>query len=145
MKTKRILKNVAIVTTLFAAISFRSIAASPEAEAQFMTDMKAAFDTKDSKKFISLICWDRVDSEMKKAFIPNIPDLLQEPVAKIELVAPDTNKTNEFTLKGVIYRPNLVVVKQLKIYNKLGNQDETDYLVGEKNGKLFITLAAPIK
>ena len=140
-------KQIVVTIGLFAALIVRSIAASPEAEAHFVADAKAAFDTKDSSKLMSLTCWDGVTSEFKTMQTQQYSAMVQSPISKVELVAPDPKQTTEFTRDGVTYRLNLAVIKQLKItiVTKPGDSASAAMPVGEKDGKLFIATTAPVK
>ena len=140
-------KHIILTIGLFAALIVRSIAASPEAEAGFIVDAKAAFDAKDSSKLLSLVCWDGVAPEMKTMLTKQFSSMVQHPVSKVELVAPSPTMKTEYTRDGVTYRINLDVIKQLKItwVPKSGDYTTAAIPVGEKDGKLFFTTAAPVK
>jgi hypothetical protein len=144
MRTKHIIATVA----LFAALVIRSMAASPEAETRFLADAKAALDTKNSTNLLKLVCWDGVAPEMKKMIEQQMSFLVQRPVTQIELLAPAPKQKIEYTRDGVTYRPNLAVIKQLKITFKADKPvtaSSAELPVGEKDGRLFITTAAPAK
>jgi hypothetical protein len=144
---KNTYKQIVVTVGLFAALIIRSIAASPEAEAHFVADVKAAFDTKDSSKLLSLVCWDGVTPEWKTMLTPQFSGMVQQKVSGVELVAPDPKQTTEFTRNGTTYRLNLAVIKQLKItiVTKPGDSTSAAFPVGEKDGKLFIATTAPVK
>ena len=144
---KNTYKQIVVTIGLFAALIVRSIAASPEAEAHFVAEAKAAFDTKDSSKLLSLVCWDGVTPAMKTELTEQYSGMVQQPVSKVELVAPDPKQTTEFTRNGGTIRLNLAVIKQLKItiVTKPGDSASAAIPVGEKDGKLFIATTAPVK
>jgi hypothetical protein len=144
---KKTYKQIVVTIGLFAALIVRCIAASPEAEAHFVAEAKAAFDTKDSSRLMSLVCWDGVTPEMKKELTEQYSGMVQQPISRVELVAPDPKQTTEFTRNGVTIRLNLTVIKQLKItiVTKPGDSASAAIPVGEKDGKLFITTTAPVK
>ena len=146
-RRNNVLKRITITAALFAALILRSIAASPEAEARFIADAKAAFDAKDSAKLLSLVCWDRVTPAMKQMVSKQLSALVQKPVVQFQLVAQDPKQKVEYTRDGVTYRPNLAGVKELKITFKSDATGLTSagLPVGEKDGKLFITTAASAK
>jgi hypothetical protein len=148
MKTIRMIKYTILAIALLAAFSLPSIAANPEAKAQFIADVKVAFDTKDSTKLLDLVFWEGVSPEMKKMITQQMSGLVQQTVAQIELIALDPESKLEYTRDGITYRPNLTVVNQLKITFKSdnpANPSSAAMPVGEKGGKLFITTAAPVK
>jgi len=140
-------KHIILTIGLFAALIVRSIAASPEAEAHFVADAKAALDAKDSSKLLSLVCWDGVAPEMKTMLTKQFSGMVQQPVSQVELVAPSPTLKTEYTRNGVTYRVNLAVIKQLKItyVPKSGDYTSLAIPVGEKDGKLLFTTAAPVK
>jgi hypothetical protein len=139
------LRHVTVIATLLAALGLRSIAASPEAEARFIADARAAFDTKNSTNLLNLVCWDRVTPDMKQMVTRQLSYLVQKPVDHLELVAADPADKIEYTRNGVTYRSNLSVIKQLKITFKSESTglSSAGFPIGEKDGKLFITTAAP--
>jgi hypothetical protein len=84
---------------------------------------------------------------MKKELTEQYSGMVQQPISRVELVAPDPKQTTEFTRNGVTIRLNLTVIKQLKItiVTKPGDSASAAIPVGEKDGKLFITTTAPVK
>jgi hypothetical protein len=144
---KNTYKQIVVTIGLFAALIVRGIAASPEVEAHFVADAKAAFDTKDASKLLSLVCWDGVTPELKTDLTEEFSEMVKQPVSRVELVAPDPKDTTEFKREGVTYHLNLTVVKQLKItfVSKPGDSASAGMPVGEKNGKLFIATTTPVK
>ena len=66
---------------------------------------------------------------------------------QIELVEPDSKKKIEYTRGGITYRSNLATVKKLKITPQANPSglSSVGLQVGEKEGKLFITTAAPVE
>ena len=149
MKTKYMIKTITLTIALFTALVLRSNAASPESEAQFIANAKAAFDTKDSGQLLKLMCWDGVAPEEKNKINLPMSVLVKRPVKQIELVAPPDPQKLEYTRDGVTYRPNLVVIKLLMVTFKSDKTADVStpitFPVGEKDGKLFIATAAPVK
>ena len=84
---------------------------------------------------------------MKTMLTQQFSSMVQQPVTKLELVAPSPTLKTEYTRNGVTYRVNLAVIKQLKItfVTKSGDYTSAAIPVGEKDGKLFFPTAAPVK
>ncbi len=144
MRTQNTQKHIVMIATLLLAFSLRCMAASPEAEAGFVADTKAAFDAKDAAKLENLVCWDGVTPKMKPMVIQELSGLVQRPIATVELVT--TDPISDYgTRDGVTYKPNLAVIKKLKITFKSDKPPEADFFIGEKDGKLLITNAEPAK
>jgi hypothetical protein len=123
-------------------------AASPAAESQFISQAKAAFDTKDSARLLALVCWDNVEDSMKQGIEQQFRELVKLEPETIKLVPADPKEQYEYSRGGVTYRTNLAVSKQLKINFKPGNPlntTEATMPLGEKEGRLFVTTAVPAK
>lgn len=121
--------------------------ASPQEEARFLAEVKSAFEKKDSKAFLSLYCWDRVTPFIKSVSEKTAPGTLALKAETITLAAakPETANT-EFVRDGVTYRPNLPVTKQIEVAHSYpGGKGKITIPVGEKDGRLYITTAAPVK
>jgi hypothetical protein len=141
-------KHLILALALFTTLNLRGLAATPEAEAQFTAEAKAAFDTKDSTKLLGLVCWDDVTPEVKTMLTEQLSFLVRQTVTQIELIAPDPQKKFEYTRNGVAYKSNLAVIDQLKVTIKVEkplNSSSAAIPVGEKGGKLFIATTVPVK
>jgi hypothetical protein len=141
------LKVNLLITTAVLGILFNTSAATPQEEARFLVEVKSAFEKKDSKAFLDLFCWDRVPPFIKSVSEKTAPATVALKVDTITLVpaSPETAGT-EFVRDGVTYRPNLPVTKQIEVaHSYAGGKGKVTMPVGEKDGKLFITTAAPSK
>lgn len=135
---------------LFSAIfvfSANAYSASSDEEARFLASVKSAFERKDARAFLDLYFWDGVPDFIRSVAEKTTPDLLDSNVDTIVLVtaAPETGK--EFVRNGVTYRNNLPVTKQIEVEHSPASKakGKVTIPVGEKNGKLYITTAAPVK
>jgi hypothetical protein len=136
------------VTTIAFLLSFTATAASPAAETQFVSQVKSAFAARDVVKLMALVCWDRVEPSMRQSIEQQFSNLLKLVPTKIELVASDPKEEYEYTRGGTTYRTNLVVTKLLKVEFKPGNEfntTESRMPLGEKDGRVLITTAVPVK
>jgi hypothetical protein len=141
------MKLYLLIAIAVLGVSFDAKSASSKEEARFLADVKSAFEKKDAKAFLNLFCWDRVPPFIKSVSEKTAPGTVGLKVDTITLVpaSPETAKT-EFVRDGVAYRPNLPVTKQIEVtHSHPGGKGKVTIPVGEKDGKLFITTAAPSK
>lgn len=122
-------------------------AASPASEAQLVAQVKSAFESRDPAKLLALVCWDRVELGMRQGIERQFSNLVKLEPTRIELVAPDPNARYEYSRAGTKYRTNLAVTKQLRVEFKPNelNTTEVTMPLGEKDGRVLITTAAPIE
>jgi hypothetical protein len=142
MKSLHIREILAAFVFIASFLHVDAKAVNPNAEARFIAQAKAAFDTKDSSKLLALVCWDDVQPEVKQSVSQQFANLVTLTPANIELVVPDPKQKFEYSRGGVTYRTNLAVTKLLKIQFTPGNPlntTEASIPVGVKDGKLFIT------
>lgn len=135
--------HVMVLCSLFQTAN----SASATAEALFISQVRAAFDAKDSTKLLALVFWDRVEPSMRRGMEQQFENLMTLVPTKIELVPPEPSEQYEYSRGGTTYRTNLAVTKKLKIEFRSGNQFNTTGAViplGERDGRLFITTAVPV-
>jgi hypothetical protein len=141
------MKRHILIAAASLGILFNAKAASPLEEARFLAEVTRAFEQKDAQAFLNLFCWDRVPPFIKSVSEKTASGTVGLKVDTINLVAasPEIAKT-EFTRDGITYRPNLPVTKQIEVaHSYSGGNGKVTLPVGEKDGKLFITTAAPSK
>jgi hypothetical protein len=136
------------VMAMLASSPLVGTAADRPFEAQFITQVQAAFDAKDASKLLALVCWDNVESSLKQSMEQQFSNLVTQTPSSIKLAPPDPKDKYEYSRGGVSYRTNLVVTKLLKIEFAPGSRFNTTGVtmpLGEKQGGLMITTAAPSK
>ncbi|MEO7297598.1 MAG: hypothetical protein ABI042_03365 [Verrucomicrobiota bacterium] len=143
------MKNILPIIGAIFSITLRAFSAAPAEEARFLGAVKSAFEKKDTKAFLGLYCWDGVTDFIKSVAEETTPETLAFKVGSITLVNAAPGTTIEFVREGVTYRNNLKVTKQIEVtYSRESKLKVTGKIiipVGEKDGKLFITTAAPAK
>lgn len=144
------MKTFVFAFAVLVFLPFQSVqAASPEEQARFLAAVRQAYDKQDTNALFALVCWDRVtrkDADSARKQFERI--LSGTKVADMVLVDPDPKlPKHEWTDKdGVSYRPNLPLIKQLKITYGPGALFHRGLLpVGEKDGRLYLSEPAPVE
>ena len=141
---------VAIITLLtLASLS----AADKDSEAIFLEKVQSALDAKDGSALLGLVFFDGVEPQMKEMIAKQMTDVAGKSVTSVALVETEPNQVFEYSIQGQDYTTNLKPIKMLKL-----EYDETiplsggrlskpsmSFPVGEKDGVLMITTAAPVK
>jgi hypothetical protein len=141
---------VAIITlTTLASLP----AADKDSEAIFLEKVQSALDAKDGSALLGLVFFDGVEPQVKEMITKQITDVAEKSVTSAALVETEPSQLFEYTIQGQVYRTNLKPLKMLRL-----EYDETIPLssgtlskpsislpVGEKDGVLMITTAAPVK
>lgn len=140
--------HILIIAAMLGLV-FNANSASTVEETRFLAAVQKAFENKDAEAFLSLYCWDRVPDFIKSASKKTNPVLMDLKVDSITLVdALPALAKSEFVREGVTYRPNLPVTKQIEVAHSVSEKKmkaKVTIPVGEKEGKLYITSAAPAK
>ena len=141
-----ILKSLLAVILLLPALCQASDLATPDG---FKTAYLRAIEQKDLKQVEALVSWERVSDQFRDLWRQQRQRELGRKVttAAIAPGADAFKSLAEFTLQGVTYRPNLPVTHTLtvKFDTSDGNtQGASVVAVGQKDGKFWITLAAPV-
>lgn len=141
---------IAIVTLL---TSFSLPATDKTSEATFLQKGQSALDAKDGSALLGLVFFDGVEPQMKEMITKQIIDVAKKSVHSLALVETEPGQIFEYTIQGQVYRTNLKPIKMLKLeYEEtiplstgtLSNPSMS-FPVGEKDGTLMITTAAPVK
>jgi hypothetical protein len=78
-----------------------------------------------------------------------LPLLIEPPISQIALAKPERGEKEraELTHDGVLYRTGLPITQMLRVKFQAhpGGPTDASFAVGEKGGKLFITVAVPIE
>lgn len=104
------------------------------------------FALKDEQKLATLVYWPGVEQRDRAGFLRSVRGDLNHRLRKIDFVSLDAGAKLEYTLDGVVYAPALPPVGRMVI----SFEDEgavthlsTSYLVGVKDGRYYVDLAAP--
>jgi hypothetical protein len=143
------MKTFIFAVAVLISIPLQSVrGASPEVEANFLTAVRQAFDKQDTNALFALICWDRVpDKIIKRSKKQRMREITLK-VSEMTLITPDPNEHRQGykDKEGIVYLPNLPEIKQLKIvFVTDGRFQSSIYSVGEKNGKLYLLVPAPVE
>jgi len=142
----KIRRIVMVATSILAFSPLFGVTADRASEAQFISQVRAAFAAKDSSKLLALVCWDNVEPSLRQSTEQQFSNLVTQTPSSITLEPPDPSQKYEYSRGGVSYRTNLAVTKLLKIDLEPGSRFSTTGVtmpVGEKQGALLITTAAP--
>ena len=104
------------------------------------------FEQRDESKLGTLVYWRDVRQRERGSFFRSIRTDLNYRLQKVELVPLDPSFKMEYTLDGITFRPALPpIARMVATYEGQGNvrHFSTSYLVGVKDGRYYIDLAAP--
>ena len=125
----------------------RAFAADGAASTQELRERyKSYFGQKDEQKLATLAYWKGVTQDDREGFYRSLRHDLQFRLESVEFEPLSVGGPFEYTREGVTYAPNLKPVGRLVArYRTQGNVSNlsTSYLVGKKDGRYYIALAAP--
>ena len=124
------MSKLTFLAMLLSALS--AFGQTPDQERDFLQKVEDAFRKHDSKAFLSLYCWDRVNDFMRQQIEEQVADEFKEMFERAEIVPLETNDVlGDFTLEGVTYTMNLNPVKRLKLsYQNKNGVTESSIPVG---------------
>lgn len=141
------MKTTLISLSLVFAFNSAILAASPEEEARFVAEAEKALKAKDIGAFLKLHYLEGVPGYWKEMLNETLPLLIEWPISQVTLAKPKPGEKEEIELThdGVKYRAALPITQMLRIKFQAqpGTPVDASFAVGEKGGKLFITVAAP--
>jgi hypothetical protein len=142
------MKKVILALAGLAAIlvvAFMFYRTSPNEEHRFEQAVTTAFANQDISELDELTCWDRVPEARRKAVMELYARDLRFGAKDIKLTEPDPETPDiEWKKDGIVYKSNLVVIKNIKITFKEGAKyKDGTYFVGKKDGKLVLLAPAP--
>ena len=126
--------------------SYGIVQSGHESPSQFASEFADAFRAKDTERLKSYFCWEGVDAWTRETVEECIAEDLQNELVDVTVIPTDPEQILEYELKGTRFVPNLEVVGQLKVtYQRDGNPEPmfTSYLLGQKDSRYLISLAAP--
>ena len=146
------MKTHILIAALTLLSAFQLPAFESAAETAFIQKVQAAIDTKDGDAMFSLVYLDGVAQSMKEMLQKQISGIVNQPIKSISLIDPMPGQIFEHTREGIVYRTNLTPIKILKVEYietspvSLGSISNASmsFPVGDLNGTLFITTAAPV-
>lgn len=133
MKTFKVLGRFMGIVVCILILAEAVYAVSKDEEKRFVSNVKKIVQKKDTAALLGLVCWDQINDKTKKMVEGHLRDLMKEPIKDVTLV-----DYSEFPFKT-----NLKVIKKLEFVHKSTgpNAGESSSVpVGEKNGKLMITV-----
>jgi hypothetical protein len=148
------MKNLILVIALLWGSNLNSVlAASTNEEARLVAEARAAFKKHDVNRLMALYCWDGVQDATKAATREANLEAVKRTVIDVTLTDPDPKWTvREWKRGDVTYVANLPLTKNLNVKFKplKGSAPDVEYQlypynVGEKDGKLYLLSAAPVK
>ena len=112
-----------------------------------MRRYREAHQSKDVPKAMALVYWAGVDEQIRASLERNFRGDLQRVLRDVQVIPPAQGTLTEYSRGGVTYRPNLAVVKTLVVQFEKGADGvtSTTYLLGMKDGRLFITTAVAVR
>ena len=149
-----LMKNLILVIALLLGSHLQSVlAASTNENARFVAEARAAFTKHDINRLMALYCWDGVGEDLKAATRAENSKYIGRTFLEITLTGPNPEWTvREWKRGGDTYVVNLPLTKNLNVKLKplKGSGPGVEYQlkpynVGEKDGKLYLLSAAPVK
>jgi hypothetical protein len=119
----------------------------PASAQELAAACEAAFRARDFGRLSALVCWDGADDFIRQSVEGSLRDDLQWPLLEVAVVPAEDGQVLEFEHGGKKYRPNLDVKGRLKVTYRMEGMTEpasSSYLVGEREGRYSITIAAPV-
>jgi len=124
---------------------FVSMQVNASPEENLILKYKKAHRSKDVNAAMGLLYDKGVTDEFRNIVRNQLKKSFESELADVQLKPAPEGQTKEFIRNGVIYRPNLDITKILKVkYNTTGPITSTGFPVGMKDGKYYITTAAPV-
>ena len=127
-------------------------AVTAEEEARFIASVRKAVEARDSAGLMKLTRWEGSPEEVKQTVQSGYAGLVAEKavVFDFKLAPPDPKWVGQDRAeKGVAYRANLPVIRQLEVKGSDPADKKTllviCFPVGEVKGKLFLLASAPVK
>jgi len=121
---------------------------SPNPESDFLKAFQQAHAQKNLNAAMKLVYWEGVEPDIKKSVEDSFKDDFALEIEKLEMVAPSENQMTQYTKAGRTFKTNLDVKKVLVVNFKaqvgLAQVHNTKYLIGEKDGKYYITTAVRV-
>ncbi len=148
MKTLTAFTVLCVVVTASASL----FAGSPgyKSTQELMEKYRNAHETNDIKAAEVLYYWVGVDEETKKAVLDSFRKNFGRQIKSIKTENLKQTDVLEYTRNGIVYRPNLPTVGWLAIEfqtagGETGLSKKTSYLLGNKEGRYYLTTAVPIQ
>jgi hypothetical protein len=104
---------------------------------------RKAVEVKDFEAVMDLICWDRVEDEMRDMYRARLEKTADRAILKVELKPADFKEAVSYKRNGKTYTHNLTLTGWL-VVKYAGEGVVEGYIpLGEKDGRTMITMAAP--
>jgi hypothetical protein len=136
--------------TGYALVIFAAMSAVASNGAASKTELQQLyyrfFQQKDVQKLATLVYWEGVEQHERDGFFRSLGNDRKYRLQNVKFMPLDTGVKLEYTLDGVTYKPVLPPIgRMLASYEDQDNvkNPSTSYLVGLKDGKYYIDLAAP--
>ncbi len=117
----------------------------PTTVADFNEQFRKAFESEDSDAVLRFWCWDGCTREDRADVGKEVEKNFPYAVRGVSIRALAMNEILEYEHNGVTYRPNLLPLGKV-VVNFEPNADgitSTSYLMGRKNGILYVASAVP--
>lgn len=127
--------------------TFVSTSNGPASAQELADAFEAAFRARDFGRLCALVSWDGADDFIRQSVEGSLRDDLQWPLLDVAVVPAEEGQVLEFEHGGKKYRPNLDVKGRLKVTYTMEGVTEpasSSYLVGEREGRYSIAIAAPV-
>jgi len=138
---------VTLISSLTLCATSMCIAATPEEEAKFITQVRAVIASKNKDAYIALYCLDGATEKQKASIARDAEFYFSKKYTVLEVKDRDASRPTEQTIQGVRHVLNLESsrVLHMEFTNEMNATSKIQRALGEKEGKLMFALFVPKK